>query len=536
MKVQANSYDSVSEPGPASRWPGFFIAAAVLLVAILVRATALENHDVSWFALAASRLLHGGGYARDFFEVNMPLAVALYIPPNLIAAGFHISLAVAINGLVLLLAAQSAMLCLRFVGAPAGQVLTPFARTLLLTWLLLVLCFEPGYDFAQREHFIVILVLPFLFMLASGEVGAGAALRGYASLLAAIGFMIKPHYWTLPWLLLGLRAIHSRSWRPLHGFEARVLAGVATLVGAGTLLFFPDWLVSARWAADLYPSFSQGVWHRILGLQGLGVVVVCLSFQILLAVVDTGMAAAALPLAVAGTYALAAAILQGKGWQYHFLPAALFAFIGQGVVMAVAASRVRTDRSASAVLKALVAAGFVIASAETVVVSTRNTPTFGSLGLIPQALHGVAAEGDPVYVFSVEVQPFLPAVPLLNLQWASRYSSLWPLPALLKAEQTPASPEAARLLATYRKPFRQSVNDDFTRYHPRIVFVDRHRLPDFPADYDLMSFFLADPAFAAIWADYARIGSVTYPDSIMGYDIYVRAADGDASPAQSSGS
>lgn len=537
MNVLARSSDSATGPGAASRLLGLFIAAAILLVAILVRVTALENHDVAWYTLAAARMLGGGSYARDFFEVNMPLAIALYIPPVALAASMHLHTAVAVDLLVLVLIIQAAALCALLSNPGDGPfVASPFAHGWLAAWVLLVLCFEPGYDFAQREHFIAILTLPFLFLVANGGAAFSRPLRSYVALLAGIGFMIKPHYWPLPWLLLGLRAWRGRNWRLLGSLEARVLLGVFAATLAGTLWRYPDWIECLRWASDLYPSFSHDVLRRMLNLRGIAVLAACLVFQWLFVLRDRRFAAPVMPFLASATYSLGAAIVQGKGWQYHFLPAAVFAYCGLAPVLAGTIRELGSRPRAAPVLKALVAAGLMTGAATTAVAAARNTPTFGSLGLIPQALRSVAANGDPVYAFSVEVQPMLPAVPLLGLHWASRYSSLWPLPALLRAEREQGSPDAARLLATYRPPFTQSVIDDFGRHRPRIVLVDRHRLPGQPADYDLMTFFLADPAFAAIWANYVRIGSVTYPDSVTGYDIYVRAEAGPDTPPQSSGS
>lgn len=512
------------------------VAGLTLLVALLWRLGTLENHDVSWLVIAAGRMLHGGRYARDFFEVNMPLAIAAYIPPILIATALNLPQAPVIDGTVLALVAQSGVLCFALLRNPAARSATTVRSALIVCWMLFLLCFQPGYDFGQREHLIAILTLPFVFMMLGRERPRATGLRIYVSLLAAIGSVIKPQYALLPWLLLGLLAWRRRSWQPMLGLEARLLAGVTAIVLAISLLLYPDWLTCARWAEDLYASFSHDVWSRMLALNGMGVLACCLAFQFVVGFVNEEMSMAVLPLAVASAYSLCVAVLQAKGWQYHLLPALLFAFVGQGVALAVAVSGMEVRRGRAMKASALVAAGIIIASATSAVAAVRSTPTVGSLGLIPQALRSIATEGDPVYAFTVELPPMLPAVPMLKLQWASRYSSLWPLPALLRAERAAGTPEADRLLASYRGPFIASVREDFERFKPRIVFVDRHRLPDSPAGYDLMSFFVSDPGFAAIWRHYARIGSVTYPATVFGYDIYVRSDDAAGTSAHSSGS
>ena len=50
------------------------------------------HHDVTWMAISAKRLLDGGTYVSDIYEVNAPLAIFLYGPAALLAkwTGIHL--------------------------------------------------------------------------------------------------------------------------------------------------------------------------------------------------------------------------------------------------------------------------------------------------------------------------------------------------------------------------------------------------------------------------------------------------------------
>ena len=61
-------------------------------IAALTQTFFLLNHDVSWCIHAASRLLAGGTYMKDFFDINPPLALYLYTPPVILGAFFHIGI------------------------------------------------------------------------------------------------------------------------------------------------------------------------------------------------------------------------------------------------------------------------------------------------------------------------------------------------------------------------------------------------------------------------------------------------------------
>ncbi|MDH5555850.1 MAG: hypothetical protein OEZ03_00795, partial [Alphaproteobacteria bacterium] len=56
-----------------------FVAAAILQLLYV-----LPNHDSVWLLVAAERMLDGGTYERDFFEVNPPLAILLHAPAFLV--------------------------------------------------------------------------------------------------------------------------------------------------------------------------------------------------------------------------------------------------------------------------------------------------------------------------------------------------------------------------------------------------------------------------------------------------------------------
>jgi hypothetical protein len=68
------------------------------------------NHDVAWLLIAAGRMLAHGSYSKDFFEINMPLAIGIYIPPHFLAHWFEQSIATANLEWTFILIIQSASL------------------------------------------------------------------------------------------------------------------------------------------------------------------------------------------------------------------------------------------------------------------------------------------------------------------------------------------------------------------------------------------------------------------------------------------
>ena len=121
----------------------------------------------------------------------------------------------------------------------------------------------------------------------------------------------------------------------------------------------------------------------------------------------------------------------------------------------------------------------------------------------------LAKQGSYCYVFTTNMTPAFPTVVLMDLKWASRFPTLWPLPALAKRE--------ARSDETQTRALTSWVSEDFERYQPSVVLVDlRDDQFGLPRGYDILGFFMRDPRFAKLWLDYEKFGEVD------GYAIYRR--------------
>src|SRR5580693_6445502 len=65
----------------ANQWIIFtIIISGILLFSWEIQNHLILNSDVSCLTYAASKLLLGGTYSNDFFEINPPLIIYLYTP------------------------------------------------------------------------------------------------------------------------------------------------------------------------------------------------------------------------------------------------------------------------------------------------------------------------------------------------------------------------------------------------------------------------------------------------------------------------
>ncbi len=168
---------------------------SMYLIAWLTQRQLLLNWDVSWCIQVSERILAGGNYLTDFFDVNLPLTHFLYSPTILLSKHFSLFIPDAFRLYFFILASFSLTLCYfllkKFFSPEDGF----FAKvtTLFLAFIFLVL---PQINFGQREVFLLVLTMPYIFLLTNRLKGksVNSAIAVLIGGLAGIGFAIKPFF------------------------------------------------------------------------------------------------------------------------------------------------------------------------------------------------------------------------------------------------------------------------------------------------------------------------------------------------------
>lgn len=499
----------------APPWLALAALLAVILAACGARNHTVMNHDVAWLTVAAARMLAGGSYADSFFEMNMPLAIALHVPALMIARMTHLATSTAMDLWVGTLAAQSVLLVLRVIPEDILPRSPPTARIVAAAWLLAGLLLVPGYDYGQREHLMMILALPWIAHCATAPGTVGGALRIYLVCLASVGILLKPHYAALPLLLIGIRAVSSRDSSTLRT-DAVLYLGLALAYVLLVRAYFPEWFEIAGWARDLYAGFHRGSllslllsWPLPLVLCGLLVMAGCLAISVTVTPFAT-------PLLAVSAYGLISHVAQYKGWSYQLLPVTIAVFMIGGVIALLAFRPGAIARPRQRLLQGAAALALLIALA-LVTSSLWRLPPAANLPrtTLAKAFDRVPV-GAPVLVLSTTLIPAFPTVLLRDRAWGSRLPSLWPLAGIEYLKRRGGRADVV-LAEDYARRLRDIVREDFARYRPALVLVDR-RAGQFglPPGYSILGFLEADSRFARAWRDYRMIGHS--PD----YTIHLR--------------
>lgn len=480
------------------------------------------NHDAGWLLIASSRMLGGLElYGPGIIENNPPLIIWLLLPISWLAEHLSWSELVIFRIAVFVLAAGMAALAGELLCRIGSGTIFP-ARTLVISLLLVLLVWLPGYDFGQREHLFLAGSIVWISYIAGESFlnWPGRTLRLVLLFVLSLLIALKP-FFLVPFMVVQARLL-SR-----NGVRDRLYNESIWVVGATFVAYLAIiWIVHPRYFAEIVPLTMQhyGAYSyplaEMLRPGHLGLIIA------------TGVMAAALRgrprvgtiLEIAwywGVGCYLAFLIQGKGWSYHLLP-----FVGVQVFIVGLAlmtwlcewHNIRKNRKPApgvAILAAIAAFSLALFAAFRIKSYTQPLPenllTGDCVSRCGETLRVFSnyAQGGSVYYFSTKVSDPFPAVNYAQVKWASRYSTLWLLPAIAKADD-----ESKKTLAI---TLQSSVTEDFKKYAPNVVIVDTSKEKTYlgAVEFDYLEFFQAYDDFRRLWENYTLV------ESLQGREIYL---------------
>ncbi len=422
------------------------VPAAVAGLAVLAAALHIVtpfNHDAAHFIDSAGRLLDGARFGTDIVDMNPPHVFWISAIPVWLARQVGARSDIFATVFTAALAALSVIASGRLISparsaGPAGRLLVVIAAVVVLL--------APGYDFGQREHWMVLLTLPYI--VVRSRRADGLALSGAATTLAGVaaclGFCIKPYYLLVPvalevWLL-------ARTRRPGVWIAPETVAMVLTgLVYLATVViytpgYFGNELPKALLGYWAYQSALPDVLWAAVMATAPAVVLGWLGF----ATRGEGdrVPAPAQAFAVAGVAFLAAALLQMKPWPYHFLPAAVFLELAAAVVLIGGPARAGAGTIRFAATLALVVVA-CMPSATEVALSFDNRATMARIEKLAAVFRANSGPNRTVAGFLTSPRDVYPAVIASGTGWAVPFCCDYLIAAAARADEAPAGKRQA---------------------------------------------------------------------------------------------
>jgi hypothetical protein len=522
--------------GLRDRRTAWLLAAALVVLTVVPQFLSRTIPDTAWLLYSAGRALDGATLYVDVVDVNPPLIVWLNMPAVLVARALGLSEILVYRVMVLLQVLGSVAVCgwlLRRYLASEDAVIRRYL-VLVLLFAMLTLVRE---DYGEREHVMLALVMPYVLLTVARAEGHAVS-RVVAlpiGLAAGIGVALKPYFVVL-WV--GLEAAlllltHGRRSTPRIESLAVVTVGVLYLAAVFTLT--PEYLTVVRMMSGPYYVFLHNS-LPITALLGDGAALplgAILGWVALRRFAGRPVLWTVLLAAIVAFYA--SAVLQHKGWRYHYYPALATAFVLFGVM---ALDLRRPLRTFAARLYALAAVAVII-----------SVPAFTALASIAQALDPKnsrydadpdlsrlvpvvrdRAAGGSAMVLSWHMASAFPLLTYSEVATASRFNTMWMLAAVYWDQLMSDAP------LRYREPERMgelerylndAVVEDLERERPRVLLVLRPA-PDRREwrlrRLDFLEYFGRDPRFAGLFERYQYGGTVGQ------YWVFDRLPDG-APPA-----
>jgi len=482
---------------------------ALLLALLLAGAlgfylTTTLHHDVSWYLVATARMLDGARLYEDIIEVNPPLAFYLTVPPIVVARLIGITSEAAFIGYVFALIAGSLMLVHRVLGLPAAagwRWRTTFAAAAALT-------IAPIDVFGQREHLMLILALPYFFLVAA-RLGGSASSPRLALLigtLAGIGFALKPYFLLAPVALELTVILHRRSPFAVSRVETWSIAAVTAAYVAFVAVVHPQYLnFIAPSAMLVYEAYASPL--RLVVMQPMVFVIGAIVLLHLAARAGGATDRLADAFGAATIGFLAAYAVQSKGWHYQLLPAAA---TGALAAAALAAQWTSDPQAMAAQRRRLVSAIASGVLAVLVLLLTANGAYRNQVeaALLPE-VEKYAPHGT-IYAFTGSITVGFPLVNATGDRWASRFPAQWLLPGALRrlhgTESLP--PDTVRQLQEIERYVVDAVVEDLERTPPDVVIVEKHDPYFADPDFAFLDYFGQDRRFAELWRAYAKADDI----------------------------
>lgn len=485
--------------------------------------------DQSWLLYAAIQALDGARIGTDIVETNPPTIIWLSEIPaalsRLIDVSPQTAMKICIALLILLSLTWCASLLHRSARSASGTmalclaIAIPYATTV-----------YPWADIGQREHIMVLLLLPYLVTSAIRLDGVSpAAWQGFAAGAAAlIGLSMKPQHLLI---VVGVEALLAYRNGPLRSLTRAEAAGVtlAGLVyGAALAIFAPEYVLKVvPLVYEAYSEYSVVPLGALIEPRRTAKVVALI---VLWAAMRRRLRYRALSdvFAIAAVGATLGYLVQGKGWQYQFVPAGAFFILLLGMMIADALTqwnaRLKPPPSQTPLAVATGTASFLLLGALYYPIQSAKAAAHSDeIRVAPQqAVTAALPAGVTIVVLGPNYGTIFDFVLERRQKWGSRLMGYWTLEAIFDAETMPdGKPKAQRLarLAEVVRWTRATMVDDLQRWKPSVVLVERCAEPTISCgtseamrQIDVLQWLEKDPAFRVSWANYTWCRQVGYYD------------------------
>jgi hypothetical protein len=483
------------------------------------------NFDVSWLMKAANQLLSGKHYYTDFIETNPPLILYIYMPAVIMSKMTHLSYAVAFKIYTFVIIIGVIFLCnilMRYIFDRKNQNI----RYGLLVAISFTLALMPGYSFGEREHFAIMLSLPYLFLLdlRLADKSLNYSLIILVGIIAGIGFAIKPHFL---FVLIACELFFIYKKRNLFAcfrLETIIIVLVILLYVASFFLLTPNYLLKV-WPLvyHLYFVAAKEPFGAMLAQLAVVFWLVALGFYCFLYEKIRYKNLAEILLFASVGY-LAAYFVQHTTWYYHLLPAQVIVTILVVLFLCERLFDLTENHQASVNWRSIVL--LILLQVSLLVFPVMSTVRRIAMGAISNRhirtnkLFIYARQHmykQKIYVFALQIPMISYLLDDAHAVSASRFPSQVFMPGLVfLSKQTNLNAEQKARLKKQKQEIINIVVADLQKNRPKFILVDMRKRNLYPnkQQFNYIKFFSQDPRFYEFFKNYKYLTTLEH------FDIY----------------
>lgn len=486
----------------------------ILLPALCQQFHSIMREDIPWLVEAGQRLLQGGRYFTDVYELNFPLSILVYMPVTLIAGIDASWLPSAYNayifGLMFLFAGLSYVVLRRY------NLLPPVTALMFVTaFICAVALFARWSEFGQRDQMIFMGLVP-MALLQLGITLKPETKRGPefwpVVILGSIAMLIKPHFGMFAAAMMFFRMARQKRFLVLRDADFLGLISICviyvvmllTIFGDYTFLIMPD-------VFALYAPFGEGI-----------TVFKCSLFYGFLFFVTATMAAI-IPmddktrffiyaLSIAGLLCIIPYAVQMKGFAYQIYPAKAFAICaGALLIFAFLNTRLKHNLPILITLLLLAGGGYFMNPVHGKFPTGNDYKNFE----LSQKVTDCGKEDCSFYMYVFDADIIYNTAYYTGTQHTSRLINLWPMVGMYKHYKTIEAGKSNHTkedIDTYALKFARMITEDISKGKPDQIFICQDCMPD--PFYDFLPFVKRDPAFAKEWQLYREVETFTIDRSV----------------------
>lgn len=494
--------------------PLVFCLGLLFVLSIGIQILIYPDWDMLFLLEGGKRLLAGGTYVNDLFESNPPLIYYLSIGINWLASIVSINTIFLFKLIVYVFILYSLTFCHYILKSNTSDFSGKESILLILAFFLLIF---PVCYFGEREHIMLILVMPYYFLLYQTTSGFQfkSLLKVIISVFAALGIALKPYFIFSLLLSESLFMYWQRNWKTLFRLEVQIVWWIFILYLISIAVFMPDFYqVISPLIFQFYVSEKKNLLILCANPAVINAFFLLLNSLFLHRFINR---IEILFIAILIGY-LCSFIFQGKGWAYHAYPLiTLNALLATRLIYRVVAD-IPSKKQCFAYLTGIVMLQFFLTLLPWGIDCYKKINYYKNTSSSFWNFINLDKNNRPnpsLFFFATDMSRIMPIVYYSNAHLGSRYPSFWMLPGILNQEE--ALKQCTRQCLEAKEQLLHHIIEDFKRYQPDLVYVDINTKKYFinPV-FDYLQFMQKKPEFKSIWQNYC------YRTTLNHYAIYQR--------------